>query len=81
MDLRRRHIELLVGPSDYGEIGLLFIKELIRKVIRRKYFITFCKLEGKECSKSTNLNVLSNSYIDEGSSTHSYDEVLTTNLL
>ena len=42
VDLRRGHIELLVGPLDYGEIGMLFIKELIRKVLRRKYFITFC---------------------------------------
>ena len=43
VDLRRGHIELLVGPSDYGEIGMLFIKELICKVIRRKYFSTFSK--------------------------------------
>ena len=31
VDLRRGLIELLIGPPDYGEIGMLFIKELIHK--------------------------------------------------
>ena len=43
VDLRRGHIKLWLGQPDYGEIGMLFIKELIRKVIRRKYFTTFSK--------------------------------------
>ena len=43
MDLRRGLIELLEGPADYGEIGMLFTKELICKLIRSKYFITFSK--------------------------------------
>ena len=43
MDLRRRLIEQLEGLPDYGEIGMLFIREGFGKVIRRKYFITFSK--------------------------------------
>ena len=39
VDLRRGLIELLVDPPDYGKIGVLFIKEVICKVIRRNTLI------------------------------------------